>query len=187
MVMCNLMSTYCIKSHCTAFSIDGEWDCSRNSLFWALSQTGVVGYDRRSSTFITSNLMTIKFTGGHFPSEIILQSVRYYLSYKLSYREIEEILAERSINVDHSTLNRWVLKYAPLLELRARRRKKSVASSWRMDETYINVKGQWKYYYRAVDKYGDVIDFYCVISGMKKPREPFSKRPSANMDFLKMW
>lgn len=103
--------------------------------------------------------MTIKFTGRHFPSEIILLSVRYYLSYKLSYREIEEILAERGVIVDHSTLNRWVLKYAPLLEQRARRRKKPMASSWRMDETYINVKGQWKYYYRAVDKYGDLIDF----------------------------
>ena len=103
--------------------------------------------------------MTIKFTGRHFPSEIILQSIRYYLSYKLSYREIEEILAERGINVDHSTLNRWVTKYAPLLEHRDRGRKKPLASSWRMDETYINVKGQWKYYYRAVDKYGDVIDF----------------------------
>ncbi|PMP42653.1 transposase [Vibrio splendidus] len=88
-----------------------------------------------------------------------MQSVRYYLSYKLSYREIEEILAERGINVDRSTLNRWVIKYAPLLEHRARQVKNPVASSWRMDETYINVKGQWKYYYRAVDKYGDVIDF----------------------------
>jgi len=71
----------------------------------------------------------------------------------LSYREIEEIYAERGINVDHSTLNRWVIKYAPLLEYRARQVKKPVTSSWRMDETYINVKGQWKYYYRAVDKY----------------------------------
>ena len=103
--------------------------------------------------------MTINFSGRHFPSDIILQLVRYYLSYKLSYREIEEIYAERGINVDHSTLNRWVIKYAPLLEHRARKKKKPVASSWRMDETYINVKGQWKYYYRAVDKYGDVIDF----------------------------
>ncbi|OMO32343.1 IS6 family transposase [Vibrio sp. 10N.222.47.A9] len=88
-----------------------------------------------------------------------MQSIRYYLSYKLSYREIEEVLAERGINVDHSTLNRWVIKYAPLLEHQAHGRKKPVASSWRMDETYINVKGQWKYYYRTVDKYGDVIDF----------------------------
>ncbi len=82
--------------------------------------------------------MTLKFTGRHFPSEIILQSIRYYLSYKLSYREIEEVLAERGINVDYSTLNRWVIKYAPLLEHQARERKK------RMDETYINVKCQWK-------------------------------------------
>ncbi|MEH6534694.1 MAG: IS6 family transposase [Photobacterium frigidiphilum] len=102
--------------------------------------------------------MTINFSGRHFPSDIILQLVRYYLSYKLSYREIEEIYAERGINVDHSTLSRWVIKYAPLLEHRARKKKKPVASLWRMDETYINVKGQWKYYYRAVDKYCDVID-----------------------------
>jgi len=73
--------------------------------------------------------MTIKFTCRHFPSEIILQSVRYYLFYKLSYREIEEVLAERGINVDYSTLNRWVIKYAPLLEHRARGRKKLAPSS----------------------------------------------------------
>ena len=85
--------------------------------------------------------MTIKFTGRHFPSEIILLVVRYYVSYKLSYREIEELMAQRGIYVDHSTLNRWILKYAPLLEQFASRRKKPVASSWRMDETYINVKG----------------------------------------------
>ena len=103
--------------------------------------------------------MTINFSGRHFPSDIILQAVRYYVSYKQSYREIEEILAERGIDVDHSTINRWVIKYAPLLEHRARRRKMPIAASWRMDETYINVKGQWKYYYRAVDKCGNVIDF----------------------------
>jgi len=80
--------------------------------------------------------MTIHFSGRHFPSEIILLSVRYYLAYKLSYREIEEIYAERGINVDHSTLNRWVIKYAPLLEHRVRKKKKPVTSSWRMDETY---------------------------------------------------
>ncbi|CAK2757132.1 hypothetical protein VCRA2126O85_230044 [Vibrio crassostreae] len=73
------------------------------------------------STLISFNIMTIKFTGHHFPSEIILQSVRYYVSYKLSYREIEELLAERGLSVDHSTLNRWVIKYAPLLEHQARK------------------------------------------------------------------
>ena len=103
--------------------------------------------------------MTPLFSGRHFPSDIILLSVRYYLAYKLSYREIEEILAERYIQVDHSTLNRWVIQYAPLLEQRARQMKKPVMRSWRMDETYIKVKGQWKYYYRAVDKQGNVVDF----------------------------
>lgn len=88
--------------------------------------------------------MTIKFTGRHFLSKSILQSIRYYLSYKLSYREIEEVLAERGINVDHSPLSRWVIKYAPLLEHQARGRKKPVASSWRMEETYINVKANGK-------------------------------------------
>ena len=83
-------------------------------------------------------------------------AVRYYISYKLSYREIEEILAERGINVDHSTLNRWVIRFAPLLEIRARQLKRPVSSSWRMDETYINIKGEWWYYYRAIDKHGDI-------------------------------
>ncbi len=131
--------------------------------------------------------MTIKFTGRHFPSEIILQFIRYYLSYKLSYREIEEVLAERGINVDHSTLNRWVIKYAPLLGHQAHGKKKPIASSWRMDETYINVKGQWKYGYRAVDKYGDVIDFLLCDKRDEKAARAFFKRPSANMDYLKRW
>lgn len=120
--------------------------------------------------------MTIKFTGRHFPSSIILHAVRYYVSYKLSYREIEEIHAERGIDVDHSTINRWVIKYAPLLEHRARRRTMPVAASWRMDETYINVKGQWKYYYRAVDKYGNVINFLlCECRDEKAARAFFTK------------
>ena len=84
--------------------------------------------------------MTIKFTGRYFPSDTTLQSIRYYLSYRLSYREIEDVLTERGINIVHSILNRWVIKYAPLLERRAHGRKNPVASSWRMDETYINVK-----------------------------------------------
>ncbi len=120
--------------------------------------------------------MTINFSGRHFPSCIILQAIRYYVSYKLSYREIEEILAERGIDAAHSTTNRWVIKYAPLLEHRARRKKRPAAASWRMDETYINVKGQWKYYYRAVDKYGDVIDFLlCERRDEKAARAFFTK------------
>ena len=100
------------------------------------------------------------FKGCHFPSEVILETVRYYIAYKLSYREIEEIQRERGVTVDHATIKRWVLKFAPILEHKARRRKKPVSGSWRMDETYIKVKGEWLYYYRAVDKFGEVIDYY---------------------------
>ncbi|MPY24403.1 IS6 family transposase [Shewanella sp. YLB-07] len=104
--------------------------------------------------------MTPNFSGRHYPSDIIMQALRYYLAYKLSYREIEEMFAERNIHFDHSPLNRWVIKYTPQLEAVFRKKKRRVSGSWRMDETYIKVKGQWVYYYRAVDKYGAIIDFY---------------------------
>ena len=104
--------------------------------------------------------MILNFSGRHYPSDIIMQALRYYLAYKLSYREIEEMFAERNIHFDHSTLNRWVLKYAPQLEVIFRKIKCQVSRSWRMDETYIKVKGRWVYYYRTVDKFGAVIDFY---------------------------
>ena len=95
----------------------------------------------------------------HFPEDVILTTARWYLRYKLNYRDIEEFIAERGIDVDHSTLNRWVIKYAPLLVMAARRHKRSIGVSWRFDETYIKVRGRWKYLYRAVDKFGDTIDF----------------------------
>ena len=98
------------------------------------------------------------FSGYQHPSDIILLAVRYYVSYKLSYRDIEEIFAERGSFVDHSTINRWVINFAPIIESKARQTKRPVSSSWRMDATYI--KGEWWYYYRAVDKYGAIIDFY---------------------------
>ena len=87
--------------------------------------------------------MKLNFSSGHFPSDIIMQALRYYLVYKLSYRDIEEIFAERNIHFDHSTLNRWVIKYAPQLEAKFRKRKRRISGSWRMDETYIKIKGQW--------------------------------------------
>ncbi len=74
------------------------------------------------------------FEGCHFPSEVILETARYYIAYKLSYREIEEIQLERRVVVGHATINRWVIKFTPALEHRARRRKKPVSDSWRMDE-----------------------------------------------------
>ena len=101
------------------------------------------------------------FKGRHHCREIILMSIRWYLAYALSYRDIEELLLERGISVDHSTVNRWVIKYSPSLEAEfTKRYKHRVGSSWRMDETYVKVKGKWCYLYRAVDKFGQTIDFY---------------------------
>jgi len=85
--------------------------------------------------------------------------VRWYLAYPLSTRHVEELMLERGVYVDHSTVNRWVIKYSPHLEEAFHRRKRPVWVSWRMDETSIKVKGQWRYLYRAVDKYGQTIDF----------------------------
>jgi len=101
----------------------------------------------------------LSFKGRHFPKDIILMAVRWYIAYPLSYRNIEEMMAERNVKVDHSTVQKWVVYYSPLLEAEFRKRKKATGSSWRMDETYINVSGKWVYLYRAVDKAGDTIDF----------------------------
>src|SRR5262249_34207948 len=103
--------------------------------------------------------MAISFKGAHFPPEIILMGVRWYLAYPLSTRHVEELMLERGVHVDHSTVNRWVIKYSPQLEEAFHRRKRPVWVSWRMDETYIKVKGVWRYLYRAVDKYRETIDF----------------------------
>jgi putative transposase len=101
----------------------------------------------------------ISFKGAHFQKDIILTCVRWYVAYPLSYRQLEELMQERGISVDHATINRWVLRYSPRLEVAFHRRKRPVRMSWRMDETYIRVKGQWRYLYRAVDKTGQTIDF----------------------------
>ena len=103
--------------------------------------------------------MAISFKGAHFPPEVMLMGVRWYLAYPLSTRHVEELMLERGVHVDHSTVNRWVIKYSPQLEEAFHRRKRPVWTSWRMDETYIKVKGVWRYLYRAVDKYGETIDF----------------------------
>ena len=108
--------------------------------------------------------MAISFKGAHFPSEVILMGVRWYLAYPLSTRHVEELMEERGVEVDHSTINRWVIKYSPQLEEAFHRRKRPVWVSWRMDETYIKVKGVWRYLYRAVDKYGETIDFFLNVS-----------------------
>ena len=103
--------------------------------------------------------MAVSFKGAHFPPDIILPCVRWYVAYPLSTRHIEELMLERGVYVDHSTVNRWVIKYSPQLEEAFHRRKRPVWVSWRMDETYIRIKGQWYYLYRAVDTQGQTIDF----------------------------
>lgn len=101
----------------------------------------------------------ISFKGAHYPKDVILYAVYFYVRYGISYRDLEEILAERQVIVDHATLNRWVIKYSTSLALAAKKSKRAVATSWKMDETYIKVKGQWVYLYRAIDKFGDTVDF----------------------------
>ena len=119
---------------------------------------------------------TISFKGRHFQRDMILQSLRWYLAYALSYRDIEEMMAERGFSVDHSTINRWVLHYSPQLDATFRHKKKRVGMRWRMDETYIKVKGEWKYYYRAVDKQGQTIDFLLTATRDRHAARRFFKK-----------
>src|SRR5271166_6663962 len=99
------------------------------------------------------------FKWRQFEPEVILLAVGWYLRFSLSYREVEELLAERGLLVDHVTVWRWVQRYAPELERRLRSRLKPTNDSWRVDETYVRVKGKWVYLYRAVDSTGATIDF----------------------------
>ena len=95
----------------------------------------------------------------HYPLEVILTCVRWYVAYPLSLRHLEDMMAERGVSVDHSTVHRRVIKLLPVLENAFRLRKRPVGKSWRMDETYIRVKGEWRYLYRAVDRDGNTVDF----------------------------
>jgi transposase-like protein len=97
--------------------------------------------------------------GMRFPVDAILACIRWYATYPLSYRHLEEMMHERGVLVDHSSINGWAVRFLPLLEKAFRRHKRPVGGSWRMDETYIKVKGAWKYLYRAVDKEGKTVDF----------------------------
>ena len=96
----------------------------------------------------------------HFQSDIILRCVRWYLRYAVTYRDLVEMISERGILLTHTTIMRWVHQYAPELDKKIRRKLKLTGDSWKLDETYVKIKGKWKYLYRAVDKQGNTLDFY---------------------------
>jgi transposase, IS6 family len=100
------------------------------------------------------------FKWRHYEAEIMLLCVRWYLRYALSYRDLEEIMQERGLSVDHTTIYRWAQHYAPELEKRCRPHLKATTDSWRVDETYIKVKKFWLYLYRAVDSQGNTLEFF---------------------------
>jgi len=102
----------------------------------------------------------LKTKGSWYPSEIIVDSIYLKLRFTLSYRDIEELLKDRGINLDHATVQRWVVKYSPQIEKAFHKKKQKVGKSWRMDETSMKIRGEWFWYYRAVDKEGEIIDFF---------------------------
>jgi transposase-like protein len=99
------------------------------------------------------------FKGRQFETVIILTCMRWYLRYSLSYRDVAELMAERGLAVDHSTIYRWVQAYSPEVHRRIRHFLRPTSGSWRVDETYVKVRGKWMYLYRAVDKYGETVEF----------------------------
>ena len=113
------------------------------------------------------------FKWRHFEAEIILLCVRWYLRYSLSYRNLEEMMRERGLHVDHTTIYRWVQRYAPEIDRRCRPYLKPTTDSWRVDETYIKVKKVWLYLYRAEDSQVNILEF------LLSPHE-LLKRPNAS-------
>ena len=125
----------------------------------------------------------LNFKGMRFPIDIILVCIRWYVAYPLSYRHLEEMMDERGVSVDHSSINRWAIRFLPLIEKVSRKHKRPVGGSWRMDETYIKVKGVWKYLYRAVDKDGKTVDFLLTAKrDMAAAKRFFDKAMRTNGD-----
>jgi putative transposase len=122
--------------------------------------------------------MSLNFSNRHFKADVIMMAMRWYLSYSLSYREVEELLLERGVSVDHSTIQRWVERYAGELESAFRKRHKRCEpyTSWRMDETYVKLRGKWGYLYRAVDKHGNTLDFMFSETRTEKDAFRFLKK-----------
>ncbi|MCM3196922.1 IS6 family transposase [Priestia megaterium] len=116
------------------------------------------------------------FKWKHYQPDIILLTVRWYLRYNLSFRDLVEMMEERGLSIAHTTIMRWVHHYGPELDERVRRHLKPTNDSWRVDEIYVKVKGQWMYLYRAVDSEGNTIDFYLSKTRDHKAAKRFFKK-----------
>ena len=112
----------------------------------------------------------------HYPLEVMLTCVRWYVAYPLSLRHVEEVMQERGVFVDHSNVHRWAIKFLPVMGAVFQRRKRPVGVSWRMDETYIKVAGQWKYLYRALDRAGDTVYFLLTTKRDEAAAKSFLER-----------
>jgi transposase-like protein len=121
------------------------------------------------------------FKGRHFNHLLIIQAVRWYITYKLSFRDICSLMAERGVTLVHTTVMRWVQHYVPVFEKRWKKYARPVGSSWRVDETYIKVKGKWHYLYRAVDKQGRTVDFLLSNNRDKSAASRFFKKALERM------
>lgn len=124
------------------------------------------------------------FKWKHFENEIILLCVRWYLKYPLSYRNLVEMMAERGLNITHTTIMRWVHQYSPILDTEIRKYLKQTNDSWRMDETYIKIKGKNAYLYRAVDSEGNTIEFHVSENRDKDAAKNFFRKVEAILDRL---
>jgi transposase-like protein len=119
------------------------------------------------------------FAGFRFPPDVIVLAVRWYLRFGLSYRDVEELLTEQGVEVDHVTVYRWVLRFTPLLAEAARPCRHAVGDRWSVDETYVRVAGQWRYVYRAIDQFGQVVDVLVTPRRDAKAARRFLQRAIA--------